>query len=98
MNVLVSRDAEGDIIDGVAFYDAKGRDVGNYFYLSMMADLQALSVFGGIHSKRFGYHCMPAKRFPFAIYYSIIDSSVFVIAVLDERRDPDWIAQRLKRE
>jgi len=95
--VLVSVEAEADIIDGIAFYEAKGQEVGNYFYLSIMADLHALAVFGGIHSKRFGYHCMPAKRFPFAIYYSIADDTVHVVAILDERRDPDWVNQRLCR-
>lgn len=75
MNVLVSGDAERDILDGIAFYGAYGPDVGNYFYLSILADLQALSVFGGVHSKRSGYHCMPAKRFPFAIYYAVSDST-----------------------
>lgn len=97
VNVLVSGDAERDILDGIAFYGAIGPDVGNYFYLSILADLQALSVFGGVHSKRFGYHCMPAKRFPFAIYYAVSDSTVYVVAILDERRDPDWIARRLER-
>ena len=97
MNVLVSDDAERDILDGIAFYDANGPDVGNYFNVSILADLQALSVFGGIHSTRLGYHCMPAKRFPFAIYYTVSDSTVYVVAILDERRDPDWIARRLDR-
>ncbi len=97
MNVFVSFDAEEDILGGIAFYNANGNNVGDYFYLSIMADVQALAVFGGIHSKRFGYYCVPAKRFPFAVYYSIVDSSVYVIAILDERRDPDWIAHRLRR-
>lgn len=97
MIVLVSRDAENDIVNAIAFYDSSGLNVGNYFLLSIMADLQSLSLFGGIHSKRSGYHCMAAKRFPFAIYYSLIDDTVYVIAILDERRGPAWINRRLGR-
>lgn len=97
MIVLVSNDAERDIHDGVAFYEASGKDIASYLYRSILVDLQSLSVFGGIHAKRFGYHRMSAKRFPFSIYYNILDSSVRVVAVLDERRDPDWIRTRLTR-
>ena len=52
---------------------------------------------GGMHEKRFGYHCMPAKRFPYAVYYYIGKNEVLVVAILDERRDPDWIQRRLER-
>lgn len=97
MKVVVSGEAEADIVNGIAFYDLSGLNVGNYFYLSLMADLQSLTLFGGIHSIRFGYHCMPAKRFPYAIYYSIIDSTAYVVAILDERRDPSWVRRRLVR-
>lgn len=65
--------------------------------VSTMTTAEKLAVLGGIHSKRFGCHCMPAKHFPFAIYYSMSESTVFVVAILDERRDPDWIDSRLKR-
>lgn len=97
MKIVVSCDAERDLSDGIAFYDQNGTEIGDYFRRSLLADLQALTVLGGIHSKRFGYHCMPAKRFPFAIYYTMIDLTVSVVAILDERRDPDWIEYRLKR-
>ncbi|MFO1064861.1 MAG: type II toxin-antitoxin system RelE/ParE family toxin [Pirellulales bacterium] len=97
MIVLVSRDAENDIVNAIAFYDSSGLNVGNYFLLSIMADLESLSLFGGIHSKRFGYHSMAAKRFPFPIYDSLIDDTVYVIAILDERRDPALINRRLGR-
>jgi hypothetical protein len=36
----------------------------------------------------FGYHRLLAKRFPFAVYYRVIDNAVIVFAVLDCRRNP----------
>ncbi|HAN99413.1 MAG TPA: hypothetical protein DCQ98_19220 [Planctomycetaceae bacterium] len=95
--VLVSLEAQSDLVDGIAFYDANGSDVGDYFRHAILADLQSLSIFGGVHAKRFGFHCMPAKRFPFAIYYEVALGEVRVVAVLDERRDPNWIEARLLR-
>jgi len=97
MIVQISDDAESDLADGVAFYDQHGLEVGDHFRDSILADLQSLSVFGGVHSKRFGYHCMAAKRFPYAIYYLANETTVFVVAILDERRDPEWIRRRLAR-
>jgi hypothetical protein len=36
-----------------------------------------------------------SKRFPFCIYYHVGGNHVTVVAVLDARRDPLWIRQRL---
>ena len=98
MIVRISDDAEVDLAAGAAFYDQHGPDVGDHFCDSLLTDIDSLSVIGGVHSKRFGFHCMATKRFPYAIYYTMDAETVSVIAVLDERRDPKWIQQRLDRE
>ncbi|MCA9226500.1 MAG: hypothetical protein KDA47_12850, partial [Planctomycetales bacterium] len=74
----MSTDAERDIDEGITFYNSTGHDVGSYFYRSILVDLQSLTLFSGIHPKRFGFHCMPAKRFPFAIYYAVSNDIVYV--------------------
>jgi hypothetical protein len=38
---------------------------------------------------------MLIKRFPFALYYLISESSIDIYAILDCRRDPIWIRDRL---
>jgi hypothetical protein len=43
-----------------------------------------------------GTHKMIARRFPYAIYYRINRETVEVHAIIDCRRSPDWIRQRLK--
>ncbi len=98
MNVQVSVDAERDLSDGLAFYGKSGTRIGDHFRNSILADLQSFSLLGGGHSKRFGYYCMAAKRFPYAVYYLCDGATVSVVAVLDERRDPTWIQHRLSRE
>ena len=97
MNVRVSDNAECDLENGFWFYEHQAEGVGAYFRESLLADLESLRVLGGMHEICLGYHCMPAKRFPYAIYYEIIDNGVSVIAVLDARRDPDWVVERLDR-
>ncbi|QDV71268.1 hypothetical protein Poly24_50030 [Rosistilla carotiformis] len=96
MNVQLSGEAERDLLNGVAFYDGGDRHAGDHFLESLTTDLRSLSFLGGVHAMRHGYHCMSASRFPFAIYYAVDSGSIFVIAILDERRDPGWIANRLQ--
>ena len=38
---------------------------------------------------------MLAHRFPFGIYYRESESETQVVAVLDLRRDPNWIREEL---
>jgi hypothetical protein len=39
---------------------------------------------------------MLAKRFPYAIYYEIVDDIAYVVAVLPMRRNPAWIKKKMK--
>jgi hypothetical protein len=39
---------------------------------------------------------MLSKRFPFGIYYEVEDDVAYVYAILDLRRDPLLIGQRLR--
>ena len=96
MIVQLSDDAERDLLDGIAFYDASDRPAGDYFFESLTADVRSLALLGGVHSMRHGYHCMSASRFPYAVYYEVRSDAVLVVAILDERRDPEWIADRLR--
>jgi len=93
--VVVSDDAINDIEEARAFYEGVEGGLGEYFASSLMADLESLSFFAGIHSVWFGYHRMLCKRFPFAVYYEVVDELAMVVAVLDMRRDPSAIKGRL---
>ncbi len=65
------------------------------FFDSIVSDIESLSLYAGIHSKRFGLYRMLSKRFPFAIYYDVIETTAVVIAVLDARSNPAWIRRKL---
>lgn len=95
MIVSLSSDAEVDIRDAYSFYERQAIGLGSYFRDSLVADIESLAFFGGIHGKTYGYHCMRAKRFPFVIYYECERDEVTVVAVLDARRSPSWTRDRL---
>ena len=95
MNLLISSDAELDIKEGFRFYEEQQDGLGIYFRDSILVDIDSLMFHAGIHPVINGYHCMLAKTFPFAVYYSRSEDDVIVVAVLDARRNPSWIRERL---
>jgi len=85
-----------DISDGKLFYDKSEIGVGTYFQDSIIADIESLFIYAGVHSKIYGFFRMPAKRFPYAIYYHVLKEVAIVLAVLPMRRNPYWVKDKLK--
>ena len=82
--------------DGISFYESQQPGLGGYFFACLSSDIDSLALHGGVHRKLHGAHRALSRVFPFAIYYDVIDDSAHVKAVLDCRRDPKWIRQKLK--
>jgi plasmid stabilization system protein ParE len=95
MRIELLDSAENDLLDGFKFYERQSKGLGNYFIESLFSDIESLHLYAGIHSIHFGYHRLLAKRFPFAIYYKSDKDIIRVYAILDCRRNPAWIRNRL---
>lgn len=95
-DVFILREVTDDLNDGKAFYDQREIGVGAYFWDSLFADIESLVIYAGVHERRYGLYRMLAKRFPYAVYYEIVDDIVYVIAVLPMRRSPEWLKEKLK--
>jgi hypothetical protein len=87
--------AEKDLLDGFEFYERQSKGLGSYFLESLFSDINSLHLYAGIHSVHFGYYRLLSKRFPFAIYYTLDKEIIKVYAILDCRRNPTWIRNRL---
>jgi hypothetical protein len=97
MRIDILDGAEKDLVKGFEFYERQSAGLGEYFLDSIFSDIESLRLYAGTHSLHFGYHRLLAKRFPFAIYYRLMPSSVVrIYAILDCRRNPAWIHSRLK--
>ena len=97
MRIRILNEAEKDLEEGYRFYESQSPGLGSYFLDSLYSDIDSLSYFAGIHPVVFGYNRLLSKRFPFAIYYRIIDDVVLIFAILDCRRNPIWIRKRLMK-
>jgi plasmid stabilization system protein ParE len=95
VEIRLLESAKDDLREGWRFYEDQAAGLGDYFLDCIQLDVRSLRLYAGIHERAEGLHRMLAKRFPFAIYYLIDEERIDIYAILDCRRDPDWIAKRL---
>jgi hypothetical protein len=95
-DVVVMKEVVDDLNDGRAFYEERESGIGEYFWDSLFADIESLIIYAGVHVREHGPYRMLSKRFPYAIYYEIVDEIAYVIAVLPMRRNPSLLERKLQ--
>jgi len=75
-DVYILEEAVNDLNEGKSFYDFQETGVGDYFWDCLIADIESLIIYAGIHRKKLGFYQMFAKRFPYAIYYKLQDNDI----------------------
>ena len=98
MNIQITSDAERDIAEGFWFYEGQTAGFGDYFRSAIIADIDSLMFYGGVHELAFGYHRELARWFPIAIYDRFDGEFATVVAVLDCRQNPSWTRKRLQED
>ena len=97
MKIKILDLAERDLIEGFRFYEAQEVGLGSYFLTNLYADIESLKLYAGVHEKIFkGYHRLLSRRFPFAVFYTLEKNLVSIHAVVDCRRNPAWVRERLR--
>ena len=97
MKIKILESAKRDLKEGYYFYERQKEGLCHYFLETMSSDIDSLRIFAGIHSIHLGkYYRLLSKRFPFAVYNLLEENEVRIYAVVDCRRDPAWIRQRLQ--
>ena len=94
-HVQILVEAVSDLEVGKNFYNQQEIGVGEYFWDSLISDIESLVIYAGVHSTVYNFYRMTAKRFPYSIYYSIKNESAYVVAILPERRNPHWLKEKL---
>jgi len=95
VQIRLLESAKEDLRVGWRFYERNAAGLGDYFLDCIQADVRSLTIYAGVHETADGFHRMLSKRFPLAIYYLFETEYVDVYAILDCRRDPQWISRRL---
>ena len=98
MTVRVLTTARRDLADGFWFYGDNEAGLGDYFLAGIYEDLVRLRDRAGVHRNiPDGSFRMNTRKFHHAIYYRIRDEVAEVHAIIDCRRSPEWIRDRLSK-
>lgn len=97
MRVKLFREAKADLLRARDFYDSQESGLGDYFVDVMTSEIDALAWYGGVHVVHRGYYKAVVRKFPYSIYYKVVGDLVKVYAILDNRRDPLRVAERLSK-
>lgn len=95
--VVILAEAVEDLEQARGFDEHQEAGVGEYCVTSLLADVESLALYHGIHGRHHGCLRMLASRFPFGIYYLEAEQETRVVAVLDLRRNPSWIRRQVTR-
>lgn len=96
ISIRISEDAFEDLNQGFLFYETQSAGLGDYFISCLRADIEGLQITAGIHPLVYSdYHRLLSRIFPYGVFYSCQNDSVTIWAVVDLRRDPQWITDRL---
>jgi plasmid stabilization system protein ParE len=96
IQIRISDDALHDLNEGFLFYETQQSGLGDYFVTCLRADIEGLRLTAGVHRVVYrDYHRLLSRVFPYGIFYTRGNEEVVVWAVIDLRRDPDWIRARL---
>jgi plasmid stabilization system protein ParE len=95
MKVELLDEAREDLRVAGRFYELQSAGLGTAFLRSLIVDIERLEADAGIYPYHFGYQRLLSRRFPYAIYYRVEAGVARVYAILDCRRDPGWIQERL---
>jgi hypothetical protein len=81
--------AREDLLAGYHFYEQQRPGLGQSFLDALYSDIESLHVTTGVHIVCFDHFLrLLSRRFPFAVYYQIVQHEIRVVAVLDCRRNP----------
>jgi hypothetical protein len=98
IRIKIASEAIGDLEEGFDFYEVQETGIGDYFLSSLRSDIEGLKLTAGIHRQGYkDYRRLLSRVFPYAIYYTFADEVATIWAVIDCRRNPEWIRKRLSR-
>lgn len=88
-NVVVEKRAIKDIQQAVDYYDEKSTKAGDNFLTEVKTFLYALETMPNYQIRYDDIHCLPLKKFPFLIHFSIQEKSVLVHAITHTSSNPN---------
>jgi len=80
IEIKIIKEAVNDLKNSKVFYNNQKMGLGDYFWNSIIKDIESLNIYAGIQ-----------KKFPYSIYYYISNKIAYVVAILPMKIDPERI-------
>ncbi len=94
--IRIADEALDDQDKGFWFYETQEAGLGDYFASCLSGDITGLRISAGIHRAQYrDYRRLLSRVFPYPIYYTCSENAAVVWAVVDCRRNPEWIREHL---
>ena len=88
-NVIIEKRAVKDIQKATDYYDEKSTQAGDNFINEVTSFLTALETIPSYQVRYNDIHCLPLKKFPFLIHFSIQEKTVLVHAITHTSINPN---------
>ncbi len=97
--IQISEDAFEDLKTGYLFHENRRVGLGDYFASCVRSDIESLHLTAGMHRILYrDYYRLLSKIFPYGIFYTFDGGTAVIWAVIDLRRNPEWIKERLSKQ
>jgi plasmid stabilization system protein ParE len=97
LKVVFSENARRDRREAAAYYEGVSTRTRATFQQSLKAALQYLLTYPlGAPVRTGNVRAKVLAHFPYTIVYRVVGRTIFVLAIADQRRDPDFYAARFE--
>lgn len=96
--IIIREEAETDLISIFDYYEFQMEGLGDRFITSFENSLQKLKN-NPFHTFKISDNIRRAvtKKFPYSVYYMVIENTIVIFSVLHQYRKPEKILKRLNR-
>lgn len=98
VDLIFTSEVEWDLSDAYSWYEEQRVGLGEEFMTSVDACVEGIlrnpTMYARVHEE---YRRALTRRFPYAIFYEVVDDTITVYGVFHTARDPDKWRRRLNR-
>ncbi|MFN0054020.1 MAG: type II toxin-antitoxin system RelE/ParE family toxin [Planctomycetales bacterium] len=91
------RQARAELDEAIAWYESRAEGLGMQFLDEVEQTVRLISAHQEIGSryKSTEFRYFPVSRFPYALYYCVLDGQIWIAAVAHQRRRPGYWTSRI---
>lgn len=95
-DLVIAPEAERDISEAYGWYEGRRAGLGEEFLGSLDACIETIRRQPGMYPLVYeGYRRALLRRFPYAVFYEHVATTIYIYSVFHTSRDPDKWRQRL---